>query len=38
MDVGVWSGRKWLQGVWPGRGSGCRRCGLGEEVAIRCVA
>ena len=30
--------RKWLQGVWPGRGSGCRECGLEEEVAIGCVA
>lgn len=24
--------RKWLQGVWLGRGSGCRGCGLEEAV------
>ena len=43
----AWEG-KWLQGVWPGRGSGyrvcglggsgCRRCGLEEEVAAGGVA
>ena len=41
MVRGVWPGkevatggvaqeRKWVQGVWSGRGSGCKGCGLGE--------